>query len=1036
MGAWCMSRRPAEGQAEAMDVKRAREDGGADGAAPAGGNVDREHLFLTKVLQPSQPPADKLSLASVGNFLEAEAARLARANPAKGLEESLQFLVRGWRRSEEGGVVPSTWTGIAPLQEAILTTALSLVIAAQTAEKVRALSAVMELPVPARLLNELLSAASEDEAVPPQLLSAVCLPLKGRHLNDMRSSQFGKLIRLLRSSKRYPQALVSPPCLEELWKPVFEAKFVWRNRKKEVIAKQRPGNVLQTSSLLGWALAPTALDAASFPPSQSHLTEAGSTEWAEVRRVTRNRIEQLQTGTQMKLQGAQQQANELAEVMLRAGDGPRHAVLQWLGAVLASAEPRGKQGYIAPDGFNFWPQYGESVCGVLEHDQSPAFDKSLKNLLLLQALHARIQGFPTSGVALNTVTLLLGLCKPIKAEQASTISPFFAMREDIPEMLGNWQTEARFGETEQVAAAKELAKADQLFTVAAVDKTLFKTQIFWLTSKGLGTLLLPVAKEAFHCFQRIASVFYEKDPSVSDTAWREFLLAEAALKENGFLASLGHFVDLSFRFLQYVAAGGQEALPPPPATPAWHALPTTVLENVLDVCDLYRDRQKKGNTLPTGLFAHLDPNPILTTLCIVMASDGHVRDPSLRGRAVKLLHRLCFAFPMWQAKLNQPPLVRHFIPCLVGVFIAVEKAIMSYYDLSYRYKYELRMPVMDLFDLALQSEEHRKVLDDFSTGWGKERFIKLLTQLINDTNSQTEEAIRTLKEYHQHKNQAGAGGAGGSSSSSGGGAAPAPNHDEEVQDDDQTDGAEDIYRRSRMNYKEHAKKYFNLANKTWRTLWLLCKHCAPVVVEGKTVLEQLLHSSLDAQLHHLVGPEMKNIKGTQQEYEEIGFSPKDMMKQLTEIYLFLIRVDREEVIRIIAKDERYYSANTFRKAHVFAGKHSGIGGAALEEFIGFTKELADRVVQQRAAFDEADIPEEYLCEMMADIMSDPVQFPQSKKVVDRSTAERQIMGSDRDPYANTPVTVADLIPMPELKEKIHRFAKEKGIQLEGGNIFD
>eukprot|EP00913_Durusdinium_trenchii_P008682 g8155.t1 len=73
---------------------------------------------------------------------------------------------------------------------------------------------------------------------------------------------------------------------------------------------------------------------------------------------------------------------------------------------------------------------------------------------------------------------------------------------------------------------------------------------------------------------------------------------------------------------------------------------------------------------------------------------------------------------------------------------------MSYYDLSYRYKYELRVPVMDLFDLTLQTEGHRQVLDQFIRGEGNDKFLKLLTQLINDSNSQIEEAIRTVKDQH------------------------------------------------------------------------------------------------------------------------------------------------------------------------------------------------------------------------------------------------------------------------------------------------
>jgi len=333
---------------------------------------------------------------------------------------------------------------------------------------------------------------------------------------------------------------------------------------------------------------------------------------------------------------------------------------------------------------------------------------------------------------------------------------------------------------------------------------------------------------------------------------------------------------------------------------------------------------------------------------------------------------------------------------------------------------------MDLFDLALQHEEHRRVLLEFSTGVGNDRFLKLLTQLINDSNSQTEEAIRTVKEYHAHQTEQAAAAA---SSATG-------RHDEEVLQDDQTDGGEDVYRRSRMNYKEHAKKYFSLASKTWKQMWLLTKHCPHVIVEGRTILEQLLHSSLDAQLHYLVGPEMKSIKASPQEYEELGFNPKEMVRQIADMYLFLSRANRDEVSRIVAKDERYYSSATFSKAFSFVRKYALLAGPQLLEFDDFVKELAERVSQQRSAFQHADIPANYLCEMMADIMSDPVMFPQSKKVVDRWVAERQIMGADRDPYANTPLRVEELIPLKELKEEIHRFAKEKGIALEGGNLFD
>lgn len=1014
---------PGEDPQPSMDAKRPKEE--------------VEHAMLVKVLQLAQPPSTRLSLATIGEFLESEASRLAAQHGADGLEKGLDFLARGWRRAEEGGVVPSTWAGIEPLQEAMLTVALMQLITASTEEKVRALTALLETPVPQRLMNELLSAAAEDEGALSQLLLSVAKPLQGRHLNDSRSAQFGKLLRVLRSNKAYQLALVSSPIKEEIIQPAFTPKFNWKNQKGEVFARQRPGHMLQTRSLLGWALSPSSLDSGCMPPSKAHMAEAGAPEWQDLYRATRQRVEGLQRGAQMKVAGVQGQSVELVDIMLRSGDAGRTAVLQWIGAVVSSAEPRGKQGHVAPEGFNFWPQGGNHVIDVLGNEQTPPFTRSLKNLLLVQALHAKMYGFPTSGCALNTFSLLLHLFKPIKAEAAvKDFSPFFLLRRDTLDLFGVWarqdkdsKNEARFGEAEQIAAAAEVAERDPTFAAPIYDKSHFKNQMFWLATKGIGVLLLPVIKEAFQVMQNIAAVFHEKDKATADVAWREYLIAEASLKEPAFLEKLGHLVNLSFYFLKHAATGGGEAFPTPEPGPLWNACPSAVLENVLELFDLYRDRDRRVQHITTGLFSHLDPVPVLQTLCVVMASDAHVRDPSLRGRAVKILHRLCNAFPSWMDKLNQEPLRSHMMPCLVNVFIAVEKAIMSYYDLSYRYKYELRVPVMELFELCLQHEEHRQVLTAFVNGPGNDRFLKMLTLLINDTNSQTEEAIRTVKEYHENKKK--------EAEEAASGTGPAPgNHDEQVTADDAGATGEDVYRRSRMNYKEHAKKYFGLAAKTWKTLWLIAKHCAPTIVQGRTLLEQLCHTSLDAQLHFLVGPEMKNIKALPQEYDELGFNPKDLIRQIAEIYLFLTRVNSEEVARIVAKDERYYSDANFQKALSFCSKYGLLGGDGIREFDTFVKDLAAKVASQRSVKEAVVIPDQYLCEMMADIMSDPVQFPQSKKIVDRWVAMRHIMGTDRDPYANTPVKVEDLIPMAQLKEEIHRFAKEKGIVLEGGNMFD
>ena len=105
----CCMKRPSGDGADLMDAKRPKEEGAPDE------NLDRTHTYLSKILQPPQPPAEKLSLGNISQYLEDEVTRLARS-PGGGLETGIEYLGKGWRRCEEGGVVPSTWSGVKPLR--------------------------------------------------------------------------------------------------------------------------------------------------------------------------------------------------------------------------------------------------------------------------------------------------------------------------------------------------------------------------------------------------------------------------------------------------------------------------------------------------------------------------------------------------------------------------------------------------------------------------------------------------------------------------------------------------------------------------------------------------------------------------------------------------------------------------------------------------------------------------------------------------------------------------------------------------------
>ena len=69
-------------------------------------------------------------------------------------------------------------------------------------------------------------------------------------------------------------------------------------------------------------------------------------------------------------------------------------------------------------------------------------------------------------------------------------------------------------------------------------------------------------------------------------------------------------------------------------------------------------------------------------------------------------------------------------------------------------------------------------------------------------------------------------------------------------------------------------------------------------------------------------------------------------------------------------------------------------------------------------------PEEFVDPLLGTLMNDPVLLKTSMKILDRSCAVKSILRGGRDPFNNRKLSLADLIPQPELAEKI-RVWKEK-----------
>ena len=71
-----------------------------------------------------------------------------------------------------------------------------------------------------------------------------------------------------------------------------------------------------------------------------------------------------------------------------------------------------------------------------------------------------------------------------------------------------------------------------------------------------------------------------------------------------------------------------------------------------------------------------------------------------------------------------------------------------------------------------------------------------------------------------------------------------------------------------------------------------------------------------------------------------------------------------------------------------------------------------------------DAPEEFLDELLATYMTDPVILP-SGNIVDRSTITQHLLNDSIDPFNRVAMTIDDVKPATELKERMNKWLDEK-----------
>ncbi|KAK2885483.1 hypothetical protein Q8A67_016320 [Cirrhinus molitorella] len=387
---------------------------------------------------------------------------------------------------------------------------------------------------------------------------------------------------------------------------------------------------------------------------------------------------------------------------------------------------------------------------------------------------------------------------------------------------------------------------------------------------------------------------------------------------------------------------------------------------------------------------------IVTFLVVFICSQNYIKNPYLIAKLVEVLFvtnpavqpRTQRFFEMME---NHPLSINQLVPALMKFYTDVEHtgATSEFYD-----KFTIRYHISTIFKSLWQNINHQGTfLEEFNSG---KQFVRYINMLINDTTFLLDESLESLKRIHEIQ--------------------------EEMKNKEQWDQLpreQQQSRQSQLTQDERvSRSYLALATETVDMFHMLTKQVQKPFLRPE--LGPRLAAMLNYNLQQLCGPKCRDLKV--ENPEKYGFEPKKLLDQLTDIYL---QLDCPRFAKAIADDQRSYSRELFEEV-ISKMRKAGIKSTiAIEKFKLLLEKVEEIVARNsQSEMDYSDAPDEFKDPLMDTLMSDPVQLP-SGNIMDRAIILRHLLNSPTDPFNRQPLTESMLEPVPELKERIQAWMREK-----------
>jgi len=480
---------------------------------------------------------------------------------------------------------------------------------------------------------------------------------------------------------------------------------------------------------------------------------------------------------------------------------------------------------------------------------------------------------------------------------------------------------------------------------------------------------------------------------------RYILCYQAQLCDPIMLASCVRFYRLVSRWLVATAQPPPEGLPLSPQVPRiFAALPEHTMDDVAQFL-------KSLSNLAPQVFELMGADELhdfVTLIVTFIGAPKYVKNPYLRATFTKLLRFLIprsddgdrrHVSDRLSVVLHTHPLAKRFLaPAVMQFFVDIEftGSHTGAYD-----KYEYRHEMNQILEYFWAHAEYKATMIEFARNTPK--FVRFVNMLINDSIFSMDEALTKLQNIR--KTQL------------------------EIADEAAWSRQPPRQRQQRMHthHQEegHARYFMQFTNETLHMLNYLSAEREVALVFMLPELVGRISTMLNYFLTQLVGPKCSGLKV--QNPDKYFFHPRKLLAEIASTVTHFSAFS--EFVLATVRDERSYDQGNLRKAlRVLQSVMAPAELEALEQFANKCVEVKQQDLQEEAELGE--VPDDYLDEITAEIMDDPVRLP-SGKVVDRPTIARHLLSDETDPFNRQRCTLDMLVEDVELRERIQAFRKER-----------